>query len=105
MYSKSSSAQPLSPYQPNVNQTNNNNNNRRNSPDDSELPDLSHLSEAERKIIEAVLERQRADEKISPISEKSNTLPLRLVLADTICLIFYIQLKNNQFLVFERFKS
>ena len=76
MYSKSSSALPLSSYQPNVHNSNNRQL-QRTSPDDNELPDLSHLSEAERKIIEAVLERQRADEKISPVSEKSNTLPTR----------------------------
>lgn len=43
----------------------------------ADLPDLSHLSEEERQIIEAVLERQRAEEKASPIPYKCNTLPLR----------------------------
>lgn len=47
------------------------------SADGTDLPDLSHLSEEERKIIEAVLERQRAEEKASPIPYKCNTLPLR----------------------------
>ena len=83
MYSKSNSYISLS-FAPiksatstnNHNNNNNNNNNqtqnyqtRRNSsqpssslPVDNNLPDLSHLSEAEREIILGVLERQRAEE-------------------------------------------
>ena len=82
MYSKSSSTVPLSTAYP---QTNNLNSTKK-APSlasfhnvDTDLPDLSHLDPEEQKIIEAVLERQRAEEKSSPVVEKYNTLPLRLV--------------------------
>ena len=95
MYSKSNSAMPLS-YNNTVNYNNNGIQNSStngdftfassqsnnsflndNSNAEADLPDLSHLSEEERKIIEAVVERQRAEEKASPIPNKCNTLPLR----------------------------
>jgi hypothetical protein len=63
MYSKSSSSLSLS-YQPKVPGKNA----QYGANSQQQEPDLSYLSESERKIIEAVLERQRAD-------EKSSTLP------------------------------
>ena len=69
MYSKSSSALSLS-Y--NTNNINNNNKVIQNQ-DSIELPDLSHLSEAERHIIQSVLERQRVEECNSIKSDTTST--------------------------------
>jgi hypothetical protein len=68
MYSKSSSALSLS-----YNTNNINNNKVIKNQDSIELPDLSHLSEAERHIIQSVLERQRVEECNSIKSDTTST--------------------------------
>ena len=54
-----------------------------------DMPDLSHLSESERKIIEAVLERQKAEEAKDACLVRSNPiLPMRQV-QSTVSFVFF----------------
>lgn len=61
--------------------TTNNNNNNDHTSTSSDLPDLSHLSEDERKIILAVLERQKAEEANLSINNTNNNQSVIIKLA------------------------
>lgn len=84
MYSKSSSALSLS-----YNTNNINNNKVIKNQDSIELPDLSHLSEAERHIIQSVLERQRVEECNSIKSDTTSTTTTTTINKFVILPFFY----------------
>jgi hypothetical protein len=85
MYSKSSSALSLS-----YNTNNINNNKVIKNQDSIELPDLSHLSEAERHIIQSVLERQRVEECNSIKSDTTSTTTTTTTINKFVILPFFL---------------
>ncbi len=87
MYSKSSSALSLS-----YNTNNINNNKVIKNQDSIELPDLSHLSEAERHIIQSVLERQRVEECNSIKSDTTSTTTTTTTINKFVILPFFFTL-------------